>query len=855
VTSLLHDLRLAFRGFRRRPAFTAAAVASLALGIGASTAIFAVVYGVLLRPLPFAEPDRLMTVSPRFAGPGGFAPESWSYPYFEAFRASQQSFSAVAAYAPAAFNLAGEPGEADVPPERVHGEYVSAEYFPVLGVAPVVGRTFTETEDRVTGSPPVAVLGHDLWRRRFASDPSAVGRQVVVDGLAVRVVGVMPAGFAGVPGRTEIWLPMSAVPRLLYARKLQLAFSFWHQVVGRRAAGVTPEKVAASLEATAARVAANAPAPDWAPDAHLVLDAVPTRDLRVSEGIESRLLLLLGTVVLVLLVACANVANLLLSRGVGRRREFGVRAALGADGGRLVRQLLVEAVALGAAGGAAGWGLAWAGVGALRVLRPASAAGEWTLFAVRSALGDVRLDPPVLLFGLAAALAAALLVGLVPAFQARREGRGAGLGERGIAAARALGLRRLSVRGVLVVVQVLLAAVLLASAGLMLRSFRQVLARDPGFEPAGVLTAQLRLPRADYSSEAEQTATWRSLLDRIGTLPGVTAASLDTGLPLADDSMIGEVRTPEENRPAPPEGSGDPGPPAPAVRVHAAAPGHFRVLGAPVLRGRGVEPSDAATSHRVAIVSRTAAEALWPGQDPLGRRLWLSIGWDEDDWAEVVGVVGDVRYTGIEAGAGGSAEEGGPTVVGDVYVPFAQVPGLDSAYLLVRTAGDPLALAPGLRERVREVDPSLPLFDVMSLDERVARAYSEVRFSAFCLGAFALAALLLAALGVYGVMAYSVSERTAEMGVRMSLGARPVDIARMVIGDGLVLTVVGLVLGVGAALALGGVLRHQLVGVAPTDPLAFAGAAVVLLASALLAAWLPARRAARLDPTEAIRRE
>ncbi len=400
-------------------------------------------------------------------------------------------------------------------------------------------------------------------------------------------------------------------------------------------------------------------------------------------------------------------------------------------------------------------------------------------------------------------------------------------------------------------VQVLLAVVLLASAGLMLRSFGAVLGRDPGFDPEGVLTAQLRLPRADYSGEAAQTAAWQALLDRIGSLPGVEAASLDSGLPLADDSMIGAVRTPGQAA-----GGGEGEAPRPAARVHAAAPGHFRVLGVPVLRGRGVERSDAAGAHRVAVVSRDAAEALWPGEDPIGRRLWLSIGWEEDDWAEVVGVVGEVRYTGIEAEAGGVPGGGaGPEVVGDVYVPFAQLPGLDSAYLLVRTSGDPLALAPSLRERVREVDPALPVFDVMGLGERVARAYSELRFSASCLAAFGLAALLLAALGVYGVMAYSVSERTAEMGVRMSLGARPVDIARMVLGDGLVLAAVGLALGLAAAFAFGRVLRSQLVGVAPTDPLALAGAAAVLLASVLLAAWLPARRAARLDPTEAIRRE
>ncbi len=848
MTSILHDFRLALRGFRRRPGFTLAAVASLALGIGASTAIFAVVYGVLLRPLPFADPDRLMTVTPRFEGPGGFEPGAWSYPYFEAFRDAQESFSAVAAYAPAAFNLGGEGGGGDVPPERVHGEYVSAEYFPVLGVAPAVGRTFTEAEDRTTGSPPVTVLGYDLWRRRFGGDPSAVGRQIVVDGLAVRVVGVMPAGFAGLPGRTEVWLPMSAVPRLVFARKLALPFSFWHQVVARRSPDRTPEAIAAALETTAARVTAGAPAPDWAPGAHLAFAARATRDLRVAPGLESRLLLLLGTVVLVLLVACANVANLLLSRGVGRRREFGVRAALGADGGRLARQLLVEAVALAAAGAAGGWALAWAGVQALKALQPASAAGEWALFSARSALGDVRLDPRVLLFGLGATLATAMLVGAASAFQARREGRGGALGRSGGAAVRALGLRRFSARGALVVVQVLFATVLLASSALMLRSFREVLARDPGFDPAGVLTAQLRLPRATYGSEADQTAAWQAILDGIGSLPGVEAASLDSGLPLADDSMIGVVKTPESAAAETPDA------PRPAARVHAAAPGHFQVLGVPVLRGRAVAPSDAAGAHRVALVSRRTADALWPGKDPLGRRLWLSIGWDEDDWAEVVGVVGDVQYTGLETGE--SAEgEGGPEVVGDVYVPYAQVPGLDSAYLLVRTAGDPEALAPGLRQRVREVDPSLPVFDVMSLGERVDRAYSELRFSASCLAAFGLAALLLAALGVYGVMAYSVSERTAEMGVRMSLGARPADIARMVLGDGLALAAVGLALGLGAALALGRVLRHQLVGVAPSDPVALAGAAAVLLGAALLAAWLPARRAARLDPTDAIRRE
>jgi putative ABC transport system permease protein len=852
VANLLHDLRIALRGFRRRPAFTAAAVVSLGLGIGTATAIFGVVYGLLLRPLPFPEPGRLVSVEPRFVGPDGFEPGAWSYPYFEAFRDGQQAFSHVAAYATAAFNLTADDPAAGA--ERVRGEYVSADYFRVLAVDPLHGRAFTAEEDLGPESPPAALLGHGLWRRRFAGDPSVIGRPVRVDGVPIEVVGVMPEGFAGLPGSTELWLSLPTITKLQFARRLALPFSFWHQAVGRLAPGVTPEEAAASLEAISLRVTEVAPPLDWAPESHLEIAGTPTGELRVDRELASRLRLLLAAVALLLLVACANVANLLLARGVRRRRELRVRAALGADGGRLSRQLLTETALLGLAGGAAGLAFAAAAVRGLRALRPADAAGDWGILSAPSVLGEVRLDPAVWIFAVGAALVSGLLLGAIPALQARREGRGSGPGP-GAGAAAGLGPRRPSGRGALVVAQVLLAVVLLAGAGLMVRSFQKVLDRDPGFDPDGVLTAQLQLPKASYPEEADKVAAWGEILDGVAALPGVEAASLDVALPLADNSWIAALRSPaivlQE------------GEPEPAVGVHAAGPDHFRVLGTPLLRGRGFEPSDGPGAPKVAVVSRTAAETLWPGRSALGQQLWLSIGWEEGELAEVVGVADDVEYAGLDTGEADVEGPGSPELAGHVYVPYGQLPGADRAYLLMKAdtlagvgAGELVSrLAPLVHSRVREVDAALPIYDVMTLEDRVERAYSALRFSALCLAFFGLVALALAAVGVYGVMAWSVSERTSEIGVRMSLGARPGHLVRMVLGEGLALTAVGLVLGIAAALGVGRTLASQLVEVEPADPAVLAGAAAVLAVAAALACWLPARRAARLDPTEAIRRE
>lgn len=839
VITLLHDLRVALRSFRRRPGFTAAAVVSLSLGIGSATAIFAVVYGMLLRPLPFPEPDRLVTVEPRFVGPDGFEPGAWSYPYFEAFREEQEAFSAVAAFATAAFNLAAAEPAAGA--ERVHGEYVSAAYFRVLGVEPLHGRAFVPEEDLGPESPPAALLGHDLWRRRFGRDPEIVGRAVEVDGVAIEVVGVMPDGFAGVPGRTELWLSLPTITKLQFARRLVLPFSFWHQAVGRLRPGVEMEEARASLEATSRRVAATAPALDWAPESHLEIAGTPTAELRVAPDLRSRLNLLLAAVGLLLLIACANVANLLLSRGVRRRGELQVRSALGADGGRLSRLVLAESALLGLAGGVAGLALAAAVLRGLRAFRPADAAGDWGILSAAAAVGEVRLDPPVLLFGIAVALGCGLLLGAIPALQARREGSSERVG--------GLGRRRPSARGALVVAQILLAVVLLSAAGLMSRSFQRVLARDPGFAPTGVLTAQLQLPKADYPEDAGRAAAWSEILDAVSGLPGVAAASVDVGLPLADNAWAADLSSPEI-----PEGADAPGT---AVGVHAVAPAHFRVLGVPVLQGRSFEASDGPGAPKVVIVSRTAAEALWPGQSALDKHVRLSVGWEEGELAQVVGVAGDVEYSGLAAED--DTAEAGSEIAGHVYVPYGQLPGADRFYLLVKTddgAGDLVSrLAPVVHSRVRQIASGLPLYDVMTLDRRVERAYSALRFSALCLVLFGGVALALAAVGVYGVLAYSVSERTSELGVRISLGARPRDIARMVVGEGLALTTVGLALGLAAALALGRVLRSQLVEVSPADPAVLAAAAAVLAATALLSSWLPARRAARLDPTEAIRRE
>jgi predicted permease len=807
MTGILHDLRHGLRQLRRTPGLTAAAVVTLALGIGANAAIYSVVEAVLLRPLPLPDPERVVVVEQvsREAQPLPLSPGN-----FVDFAARQDVFEAFGAAVARAVILTG--GE----PERLTGASASPGFLEVIAGTPLYGRLL-RTSDAASGAEPVAVLGHELWKRRFAADPAVLGHTIAINDQPHTIVGIAPPGL-DYPEGAEVWTPLVFEPGELLPAERN---SHYLDVVARLAPGVTLERARGRLEAIARQLGEEYPISN----AGFGARADSLHD-RIIGPVRPSLLLLLGAVGFVLLIACANVANLLLARASARRREMAVRAALGAGRARLVRQLLTESLLLAAAGGAAGLAVAAWCLEAIRRLGPAEV----------PRLAEAGIDPGVLLFTGAASVATGILFGLAPALAGGRADLGLALREGDRAGERRSGKR---LRAALVVAEVALSVVLLAGAGLMLRTLWVLVSTDPGFAPRGVLTATFFLPASRYDGAAQRAAFAERAVARLQALPGVEVAGATSHLPLAGGQLTYGFAI--EGKPAP-AAAGDPTA-IPEADFRAVTPDYLRALRIPLRAGRGIAPADAAGAPPIALINEAAARTYWPGEDPLGHRIQIARGRGTPPWREIVGIVGDLRHEGLQV-----------PPRPEVYVPLAQDP-LPYFAVALRTAGDPAALAVPLREAMREIDADQPVSRLRPMAELVAAATSGTRFQGALLGAFAAVALALAAVGIYGVMAHAVAHRTREIGVRMALGAARSDIMRLVVGQGMRLAAAGIALGIGGALALTRLLSAQLFGVAPSDPATFACVTLALGAVALAACWLPARRATRVEPMAALRAE
>jgi putative ABC transport system permease protein len=804
--TILDDFRrdavFSLRSLRRSPAFTLVAVLCLALGIGANAAIFSVLNAVLLRPLPYAEPERLVRAYETLSGGGRRG--SVSFANFLDWREQGTGFERLAAWAEGSFTLQGAGGQ----PEQIPVIAGTAGLFQLLGARPIAGRVFSARGE--TGN--VVVLSEKLWRRRFAGERSAVGRTILLDGDPHTVLGVMPAGFNFPPDSTaEAWVLFDPSPQVKKNRN-----SHFLGVVGRLKPGVPAEKALAQLRQVAARLEKAYPKDQ----AERSADLQPLRETVVGET-RPALLVLFGAVALVLLIACANVANLLLARAALRRQEVAVRLALGAGRARLVRQLLVESLVLASAGallGAllAGWSLA--------VLEPLAE-------GVLPIPGGIPFDGRVFGFLLAVALLSGLAFGIVPALQASREDVRDTLSDAGAKATS--GGRQQRLRSTLVVSEVALSLVLLIGAGLLLRGFLRLSLTPSGLISERVLTAHVALPDAKVKTAIPHI--FRPMLEKVRHLPGVRSAALISMLPIQDAWANGGYTV--LGRPAPAPGM------APLAETRVATPGFFASLGIPILQGRDFAESDAGPGVRRVIVNEALARQQFPGESPIGHQLRPEQGVPHT----IVGVVGSVRQAGLDV-----------PPLAEIYFPYTEAGlegGLASGTLVVRTAVPPESLTAAVRQAVQEVDPGLPLYKVATMDEVIAKSLAGHRLNLWLLAIFAGIALVLSAAGLYGVISYLVAQRTREIGVRLALGAQTRDVIGLVMRQGARLTAVGIGLGLLGALAFTRVLASLLFGVSTRDPLTFSGVAALLAAVALLATWLPARRAARVEPIVAIRNE
>jgi putative ABC transport system permease protein len=803
--SFFRDLRFALRQLRRTPVLTGAAIACLALGIGANTAIFTVINAVLVRPLPYPDPDRLVMVWESNAGRkrerNTVAPAN----YLD-WKAESDVFERMAGVYDTRMNLTGA-GE----PVEVPAENATAELFPLLGLRASLGRTYTADED-VPGGPAVVVLSHGLWQRRFGGARNVIGQRVSLDGNAFTVIGVLEDG-AGIVGQTQppdLWVPFQLDP----AENYRETAGRYMRVLARLKPGVARERAQAALETIAVRLAERHPRFNrgWS------VNLVPVSE-QVTGPVRRPLVVLAGVVLLVLLIACANVANLQLAQAMARRRETAVRAALGASRARVIRQFLAEGVVLALGGGAAGVLLA--------IWLTAALAARAAVDIPR--LSEIRVDAATLGFTLAMSVVAGVLFGLIPALHAGRIDLHDSLKEGGRGAS-AGGQRT---RAALVTAQVALSLVLLVGAGLLLKSFAKLQEVDLGFEPDRVLTARVTLPKSRYATPEEGAAFFNALLPQVRTLPGVRAAGAVNWLPLS--GLRSATGFWIEGRPLPAAGE------VPGTDVRAIAPEYFRAMGIPLQAGRPLATSDAPGQPPAVVVSRSFVDRYLPQEAPLGRRIVMP--WGDTLVGTIVGVVGDVKHTGVDSAAS-------PTV----YWAIGQLPS-DVMNLVIRTTGEPAAVAAGLVAQIHALDPQLAVSDVRPLDAYLGDALARRRFSMMLLAGFAALALTLTAVGLNGVMAYYVVLRTRELGIRLALGASRDAVLRGVLARGLGLVAVGIAVGVATALAFTQVLGALLYDVSATDPAVFALIIGLLTVVGLTSSYVPARRATRIDPMVAIRSE
>ncbi|MGD0697250.1 MAG: ABC transporter permease [Terriglobia bacterium] len=815
IQNFMQDLRYGLRQLSRNPGFTAVAAITLALGIGANSLIFSVVNAAILHPLPFRDANRLVTLwatSPTigFSGPGAL-----SDPDYKEWRMQNHVFSEIAAYRGQPSNLTGG-GE----PMRLTGVAISSSLLRLLDVSPALGRAFAP-EEETAGHNRVALLSDRLWRSRFGADRPAVGRSIKLDGEFYTVIGVMPAGF-DFPNDADVWIPLTLAND---AHNASL------QIVARLKPHVTIESArrdVALIDKRFKEQRAPHPAGGW--EWHIAL--VPLSQA-VASDVRTPLLVLFGAVGLVLLIACANVANLFLARATTRQREIGIRKALGAGRARVIRQMLTESVMMAVLGGALGLLLAALGqsvVAKAASLLPRSMASS----SAAAHIASTGIDFWVLGFTLAVSVLTAVLFGLTPAVRASRGELSDSLKEGG----RGVAVGRSYLRDGIVVAEVALALILLVGAGLLIRSFLGLMSVDPGFSPQNALTMNISLPESRYAGARPMIAFEQQALDRLAALPGVKSAGGVFGLPLGNGAIAGDFTV--EGQETPP-----PGTQAFIAAKKVIGGEYFKAIGIPLLKGRYFDEHDSEAGPHVVIVSQDLARHFWPQGDAIGKRL--KPGFSNDAWCTVVGIVGETKQYALD-------ETSSPSM----YLPYAQAPVpflMQDITFVLRTRSDPLSLVAPARRAVQAVDPDLPVFDVATMEQLVYKSASGPRFNTALLGIFAALALILATVGVYGVMSYTVLQRTHEIGVRMALGADAGDIIRQMVRQGMLLAAGGIAAGIAGAWVLTRFLASLLFGVRPTDPITFALVPVVTVVAALLACFLPARRAAKVDPMVALRYE
>jgi putative ABC transport system permease protein len=824
METVVRELRQVVRKLSRSPSFTLVAVLTLALGIGANASIFTVVNSVLIRPLPYPDQDHL--VVPHFTAPGmGIQEVPYSESAYLINADENRVFEQIGVYRQTALNLTG-----GTEPERVPAVEATYEVLSILGAVPVLGR-LTNKEDDLPGSPEVAVLSYGLWQRRFGGDPSVLGRTVEVNGVSREVVGVLPESFRFLTREAELFFPAR------FDRGEPDEGSFNYTGIARIRSGVSEAAVVADME----RLISLWPERYSGLITQAMLDqigmapnVIPLKE-QVTGDVSRALWILMAAVGLVLLIACSNVANLFLVRAEGRHREVAIRTAMGASASDLVRYFLAESLTLGIVGGVVGLLLAWAGTHALVSFGPQNL----------PRLHEIGLDPATLLFTLGTSLLAGLLFGLFPVLKYRRPDMTTGLKEGGRGGS--AGKERHRARNTLVVFQMALALVLLVGSGLMLRSFQALRAVDPGFDPRGVLTLRVTLPASTYPTSDSRLAFHDQLLGSIGNLPGVVSAGAADNIPMGGG--LSNSGTWFEDFPTLPDQVPD------VIETSRVTANYLETLRVGLLEGRTLTPFDARDRADVVVVNRALAHKYWPGQSALGKRLTQDLDLDsgasaDTRWKTVVGVVEDVRSLAMD-------QEPKPALF------FPLVEAVDeeesrtpqSMAYVIRSSGEPTALLPAVRQTAWAMDPNLPIADIRTMDAVVRDSMARTAFTMALLGIAALVALLLGTVGIYGVISYVVTQRTREMGIRLALGAEGVAVTGMVLRQGAVLAGIGIAIGLAGAFGLTRLMEALLFGVSATDPLTFLGVPLVLAAVALLASWLPARRAARTDPLEALRAE